>query len=61
MKFMENLKNKISDTIYMIGRLGTGNTTLIKGDKGDTGPKGDTGDTGVTGQQGVQGLQGVQG
>ena len=48
----------------MIGRLGTGNTTLIKGCKGDTGPKGDKGDTGqqgVIGQQGVQGPQGIQG
>ena len=48
----------------MIGRLGTGATTFIKGEtgeRGETGAKGDTGAQGPTGPQGPQGDTGAQG
>jgi len=45
----------------MIGRLGTGATTFIKGDTGATGAQGATGATGDTGATGPQGATGPKG
>lgn len=45
----------------MIGRLGTGATTFIKGDTGPQGAQGPQGPQGVQGDQGVQGPTGATG